>query len=287
MLFGSEYYVGDFQVTENVSENPRRAFEIDPKALFAALRRWRGGEREIVGYWHSHPSGDAMPSATDVAMAEPDGKLWLIVGGDTVTAWRARPGGFEPAKQIVHAKIDAVAFAEAFPARLGTEAQAAWQVASEWVDPSYGSEQFSVLVEANPIRIPARVHFSHGAFENPAGGTELHMANCLMTRSTDGYARQAALREIVGLNQPWSVPFVIALIGEYVIEILDDIEAAFPALDREVVGGFLAANPKYLALTRDRVRSYWHCYYGHRFRWKDYVGFRLIAALESMAKHNR
>lgn len=89
LLFGSEGEIADFQVTENTSENPNYAFEIDPKALFAALRAERGGGPKLVGYWHSHPSGDATPSETDAAMAEPDGKLWLIVGGEAVTLWRA------------------------------------------------------------------------------------------------------------------------------------------------------------------------------------------------------
>ena len=56
-----------------------------------------------MGYWHSHPSGDAMPSVTDAAMAAPDGKLWLIVGGDTVTAWRAVEQG------VLHGRFEPVA----------------------------------------------------------------------------------------------------------------------------------------------------------------------------------
>lgn len=95
LLFGSPDRIDAVQVTENVAENPDRHFEIDPKALFAALRAERAGGAKLVGYWHSHPSGDAMPSATDAAMAEPDGKLWLIVAGEAVTAWIAGAEGFE------------------------------------------------------------------------------------------------------------------------------------------------------------------------------------------------
>jgi len=96
LLFGSDGAIDAVQVVENVAENPERRFEIDPAALFAALRAERAGGPKLVGYFHSHPSGDAMPSATDAAMAEGDGKLWVIVGGDAVTAWRAGPEGFEP-----------------------------------------------------------------------------------------------------------------------------------------------------------------------------------------------
>lgn len=96
MLFGSDGEIDAVQVVENVAENPQMRFEIDPAALFAALRAERAGGPKLVGYFHSHPSGDAMPSATDAAMADPDGKTWVIVGSGHVTAWRAGEGGFEP-----------------------------------------------------------------------------------------------------------------------------------------------------------------------------------------------
>jgi proteasome lid subunit RPN8/RPN11 len=93
LLFGDGGAVTGFQVTENVAEQPEVRFEIDPAALFAALRAERSGGARIAGYWHSHPSGNATPSATDAAMAAPDGKLWLIVAGQAVTAWRAGNSG--------------------------------------------------------------------------------------------------------------------------------------------------------------------------------------------------
>ena len=96
LLFGEGGEISSMQVTENVAEDPERRFEIDPAALFAALRAERAGGPNILGYWHSHPSGDATPSATDIAMAAGDGKIWLIVAGGTMTAWRAGHDGFEP-----------------------------------------------------------------------------------------------------------------------------------------------------------------------------------------------
>jgi len=96
LLFGTDEAIDGFQVADNVAEDPLSRFEIDPRALIAAMRAERAGGAKIVGYWHSHPGGDATPSATDAAMAAPDGKLWLIVAGEAVTAWRAGEGGFTP-----------------------------------------------------------------------------------------------------------------------------------------------------------------------------------------------
>jgi proteasome lid subunit RPN8/RPN11 len=95
LLFGSEEAISHAEIATNVAELPERRFEIDPAALFAALRAERACGPAIVGYWHSHPSGDAMPSVTDTAMAAPDGKLWLIAGGGEITLWRAGAHGFE------------------------------------------------------------------------------------------------------------------------------------------------------------------------------------------------
>lgn len=92
ILFGNGA-VERASVAANVSDDPARRFEIDPAALIAALRAERGGGERVIGYWHSHPSGDATPSAKDAAMAAADGKIWAIVAGDAVTAWRAGMSG--------------------------------------------------------------------------------------------------------------------------------------------------------------------------------------------------
>ncbi len=92
LLFGADG-VERASVEDNVADDPTRRFEIDPAALIAALRAERGGGEPVIGYWHSHPSGDATPSVTDAAMAAADRKLWVIVAGDAVTAWRAGASG--------------------------------------------------------------------------------------------------------------------------------------------------------------------------------------------------
>jgi proteasome lid subunit RPN8/RPN11 len=81
--------------TANVAPTPADSFEIDPAALFAAIRAERGGGAPIAGYYHSHPGGIAEPSARDRAAAAPDGRIWLIVAGDEARMWRATPDGFE------------------------------------------------------------------------------------------------------------------------------------------------------------------------------------------------
>ena len=85
----------------NIAEVPLRRFEIDPAVLFAAHRAARAGGPALVGCYHSHPGGPALPSATDAARALDTGWIWLIVGEDGEKAYRVREDGpiqgrFEP-----------------------------------------------------------------------------------------------------------------------------------------------------------------------------------------------
>src|SRR3954471_20444417 len=86
VLFGSADRIDRAEPATNVAEHPADTFEIDPRALFAALRAERAGGDKVIGHYHSHPNGSAEPSPRDLAAAEP-GKLWLILGGGVARAW--------------------------------------------------------------------------------------------------------------------------------------------------------------------------------------------------------
>ena len=74
----------------NVAAEPRAHFEIDPRLLIDAERAARAGEAVIRGYFHSHPNGLSRPSVEDAAMAAVDGRYWLIIAGENVSAWQKR-----------------------------------------------------------------------------------------------------------------------------------------------------------------------------------------------------
>ena len=96
LLFGDDDHVSAVTPAPNVAPDPAKHFEIDPAALFAAIRGERAGGARLVGYYHSHPGGRAEPSATDQAHAAPDGKLWLIVAGTEVRGFRSCIDGLQP-----------------------------------------------------------------------------------------------------------------------------------------------------------------------------------------------
>jgi proteasome lid subunit RPN8/RPN11 len=63
---------------KNQYGEPRRGFELAPSAVACALAQERRGGRDVVGVYHSHPDGVAVPSARDEREAWP-GWSYLIV----------------------------------------------------------------------------------------------------------------------------------------------------------------------------------------------------------------
>ncbi|MDB5686459.1 MAG: hypothetical protein JWR77_1048 [Rhizorhabdus sp.] len=92
LLLGTGGHVSALLRCANVASEPEKRFEIDPAALIAAHRAARSGADAPIGHYHSHPSGLAVPSACDAAMADP-GHFWLIVAGNEIGCWWAKAGG--------------------------------------------------------------------------------------------------------------------------------------------------------------------------------------------------
>lgn len=93
LLFGTSDRIESALATANVAARTDDEFEIDPRALIAAHRAERAGGPRLIGHYHSHPSGSALPSVRDAAAAEP-GRLWLILAGGEARLWRSGIDGF-------------------------------------------------------------------------------------------------------------------------------------------------------------------------------------------------
>lgn len=95
IMLGSGGRITVIAPATNIHPAPERHFEIHPQALIDAHRAAREGGPEVIGYYHSHPVGEAVPSPTDRAMASGDGRIWAIIAGEDVKFWRDAPEGFE------------------------------------------------------------------------------------------------------------------------------------------------------------------------------------------------
>ena len=94
LLLGCGDSVTEARPAANVAEDRMRRFELDPAALLAAHKEARRGGPQIVGYYHSHPEGHPVPSATDCEHASGDRRLWAIIAGGQVAFWRDGEDGF-------------------------------------------------------------------------------------------------------------------------------------------------------------------------------------------------
>lgn len=177
-----------------------------------------------------------------------------------------------------------MAEADAFPAALaGTVAQLLPVLSSGQLHAP--SAPFDVHQDGRLLRIPVRTYYDGKqllACTQLAGDAGV-IALCLGTRHHDGHVREACARRLLRQERAWTVPFVVHLCGEYVLEIIEAIGAALPAWNTQVLARYLRENPAYVDTLERRSISYWSCYYRRRYPvWEDYPGCRTMAALRAL-----
>lgn len=150
--------------------------------------------------------------------------------------------------------------------------------------PDLTAHSFSALVDGEEVRIPYRIYLDVSQIDRaPLNMTQIEILDCLLTRHHDGYVREEYLKKILGRNQSWIPPFVIRLLGEYVIEILNLIRDGLDLIDHDLYRTFLLANPEFFQITKQRVFSYRACYYA-TFKRNNYVGFEIVNFLDGLVK---
>ena len=95
--------------TENVAETPETRYRIDPEDQFEILERIENEDREVIGFYHSHPSDPPNPSATDAAQATWTDYSYVIValdGRPFLGSWRWRGKGGNGAFEQELVRID-------------------------------------------------------------------------------------------------------------------------------------------------------------------------------------
>jgi len=130
-----------------------------------------------------------------------------------------------------------------------------------------------VALASKVIRLPLRVYVAEPPPEllESLETAELVVARCLLARHHDGFVRQRQIEDLVRLSEPWSVPYVLALLGEYVLEIHQALaETLVPTLEndqliRDLHGEFVSTNLEWWGLIQNRIVSYWGTY--HRFKY--------------------
>lgn len=182
--------------------------------------------------------------------------------------------------------------AEAFPVEHQAAALSAAEVAARMLADKQWTERFAITVNSQKILIPARLRFATEHLTLTERDAPWIFVRALQTRSFDGYERQRAARDLLANFPAWGAPFIVPLIGEYLVEILVDVAAAMTPEMERTLGAFVADNNPYWETTKRRVASYWNAYYRHTpngyypraFARQDYVGFQLVDRLDAAAR---
>ncbi|MEH3067145.1 MAG: hypothetical protein PGN15_03495 [Aeromicrobium erythreum] len=122
--------------------------------------------------------------------------------------------------------------------------------------------------------------------------TQTGVAACIHSRHHDGRERQAWLPTLLAFDDPCASPFIVQLLGEYVVEIVTEIESTLRSMSPEAstmkwLAAFVNENAPFVALTRDRARSYWWEYYAHsHVTFADYPAARTLDLLYGRARRD-
>jgi len=90
-----------------------------------------------------------------------------------------------------------------------------------------------VIVQNEPLQLPYRIeHTNDDSLFPQLNAHQALIYACIRSRHLDGYVRQRQIRRLACGAEPWVVPFLVQLGSEYVVEILHEIEACLPLLDK-------------------------------------------------------
>ena len=151
--------------------------------------------------------------------------------------------------------------------------------------PTSSADVGPVRISGEPIRIPCRVYVDEPSAATILSFTDTQRAilSCIYTRHHDGFVRQRHLKNIGSCAFPWSVPFVVQLVGEYVLEILEEIDANLSRVEVDNVASFVRENGPFMQLTGCRVVSYWNCKFRPAYpRMHNHVGCRILMRIAAM-----
>ena len=143
--------------------------------------------------------------------------------------------------------------------------------------PDYAHPRF--VLDGEEVYIPGRIYCPEpdfGAEPPQFTETQLRIYHCTFLRNHNGFVRQRALAALDKDLGYWMVPFALQLLGEYVFEIIADLDKYITGGNMPAIARFEKENPIYWKKTQDRICSYW-VYYRSRFPDIRQYPARLIA----------
>lgn len=105
LLAGTGEQIREVVSLPNIAPTPRYHYRIDDEAYSKTLFRLQKSGMTVIGFYHSHPTGDPIPSTEDIRQALYPDTPYLIIGlrqGEPrMAAWRIRYGEVIPVEVYV------------------------------------------------------------------------------------------------------------------------------------------------------------------------------------------
>ncbi len=173
-------------------------------------------------------------------------------------------------------------FLNMFPKSLSEDVNAVAKIIpSTNIPPLYGEE---ILIDEEHIQTYYRIYLEE---PNPVDYEKLTndqklILNCIYSRHFDGFIREKQLRALLSNQKSWTIPYIVMLLGEYVIEIFDPIKKDLEeGSSQEFYRKFVAENPAFWNKTKARIISYWNEYYRGEYKnIEAYPGTEIIKIIE-------
>jgi hypothetical protein len=127
------------------------------------------------------------------------------------------------------------------------------------------TECFQINYENEMLSIPYRIYCDDTVHYNLTEKERL-ILHCLFTRHHDGHVREKHLKEIISINNYLTTPFIVQLLGEYVIELLIIIRDNLSVFLLDNLIRLKGYNKLFFTRTEQRIQSYWDCYYTEQNR---------------------
>lgn len=89
LLAGQDGSVDQVYPVDNTLHSPT-AYRMDPSGQVQAMLAIERAGLELIAIYHSHPTGPAIPSATDLKQASYPDALYVICSPTPSRAWQAR-----------------------------------------------------------------------------------------------------------------------------------------------------------------------------------------------------
>lgn len=125
-----------------------------------------------------------------------------------------------------------------------------------------------------------RIYFQEPSpeLENELTETQRQILNCIYTRHHNGHVREKRLKNLFGFDCEWILPYKLQLLGEYVFEIIVELDKHITDENIQQYKLLTLDNRKYWEQTKSRITSYWSEYYRYPNNKKlmDYIGYKIM-----------